>query len=79
VNKYGIYVESIEDHEDGSATISFEVGLETLKMFASIGIQQVLLETAKDILNGHSDPEGTADADSGEAGGTDFHEQFPGL
>ena len=74
-----IEVVSIADHEDGSCTVEFWMSVDALKTFAAIGLHQVLVEKAKEITDGHSDAERTADADSGETGGTDFLEQFPGL
>jgi len=79
VSEKTIEVVSIADHEDGSCTVEFWMSVETLKTFAAIGLHQVLIEKAKEITDGHSYAERTADADSGETGGTDFHEQFPGF
>lgn len=74
-----IYVEEIIEHEDGSATIKFDISIEALKIFAAIGLQQCLIDKAKEILDGHTNTEGTGNAGSGEGGDTDFHEQFSGL
>jgi hypothetical protein len=41
-----ITVESITDHEDGSATVVFDMDNETLKAFAEIGLLKVLTDTA---------------------------------
>jgi hypothetical protein len=43
-------VEKIEDHDDGSCTIHFDMDIETLKYFAGIGVQKVLLDHAKKIV-----------------------------
>ena len=48
-------IESIEDHDDGSCTIHMDMDIETLKIFASIGIKQVLLDEAKKVLK-ENDP-----------------------
>ena len=79
MNTKTIEVVNIADHEDGSCTVEFYMSVEAMKVFATIGLHQVLIEKAKEITDGHSDAERTADADSGETGGTDFHEQFPGF
>ena len=79
MKEHYIHVESIQDHEDGSATISFEVGIEALKLFASIGIQQVLLESAKGVIDGRSDTKGSGDGGAGEDGDPPVHGEFPGF
>lgn len=79
MNTYDVKILEIVDHEDGGATIKFDMGIEALKMFAAIGLQQCLIDKAKEILDGHTNPEGTGNAGSGEGGDTDFHEQFSGL
>jgi hypothetical protein len=79
VNAHDVYVSSIEDHEDGSATISFDIGIDALKVFASIGLQQVLLEKAKEIVDGHSDTKGSGDAGTGEGGNSPLSREFPGF
>jgi hypothetical protein len=48
-------IEKIEDHDDGSCTIHMDMDIETLKIFASIGIKQVLLDEAKKVLK-ENDP-----------------------
>jgi hypothetical protein len=48
-------IESIEDHDDGSCTIHMDMDIETLKVFASIGIKQVLMDEAKKVLK-ENDP-----------------------
>ena len=40
-----ITVDSIIEHEDGSATVSFDLSEEMVKTFAKIGLEAVLLES----------------------------------
>lgn len=42
-------VDSIVDHEDGSATINVDMDMDTLKLFASIGLKKVLIDYAEKI------------------------------
>lgn len=43
-------VESIVDHPDGSATINVDMDMDTLKIFASIGLKKVLIDYAEKII-----------------------------
>jgi hypothetical protein len=43
-------VDKIEDHEDGSCTIHFDMDMDTLKYFAGIGVQKVLMDHAKKVI-----------------------------
>jgi hypothetical protein len=79
MSPHDIIVDKIVDNPDGSATITFDMSVEALKVFAAIGLQQLLIEKAKEIVDGHSDAKGSGDAGSGERGDPDFHEQFPGF
>lgn len=56
--KDAIKVTEITDHEDGSATIKFDMSMDALKVFAEIGLLHVFEQEAKRILNGRSDGEG---------------------
>lgn len=79
MNAVEINVEKIVDHPDGTATITFDVSLEALKVFAAIGLHQLLIEKAKEILDGHSDVEGTGNTGSGEGGDKPLPPEFPGF
>lgn len=48
----GSVVELIEvaEHEDGSATFTFEADFETIKRFAGLYMRQVLVEAAERVL-----------------------------
>lgn len=50
---YKPYLEiiSIDEHEDGSATVVFDVDQRTLKHFAGIGFLKVIRDSADTILN----------------------------
>ena len=76
---YDVKVLEIIDHDDGSATISFDMGIEALKVFAAIGLQQCLIDKAKEILDGHSDAEGSGDAGTGEGSDKPVPPEFPGF
>lgn len=43
-------VDSIVDHPDGSATITVDMDMDTLKLFASIGLKKVLVDYAEKIV-----------------------------
>jgi len=45
-----IEVVSMTDHEDGSATIVFDMDAESLKKFAEIGLLKVLTDHANNVL-----------------------------
>lgn len=51
--EYKPYLEivSIEDNDDGSATVVFDVDQETLKHFAGIGLLKIIRDSAEMILN----------------------------
>lgn len=46
MNDMNIVVESITDHDDGSATVVFNMSNEAMKIFANIGILKVLVDSA---------------------------------
>lgn len=79
MNPYSVAVENIEEHPDGSCTISFEMGVEAMKIFAAIGLQQALMDKAKEILNGHPDTKGAGDSGAGEDDDPPVHGEFPGF
>lgn len=45
-----IYVESVIEHKDGSATINIDLDHDLLPFFAKIGLQRVITEAAEEIL-----------------------------
>lgn len=59
MSPYHVEVLEVIDHDDGTATIKFDIGVEAMKAFAAIGLQKCLVDKAKEILDGHSDTEGT--------------------
>jgi len=65
-------VVSITDNDDGTAKVVLEMDIETLKVFAAIGLMEVFRKKAMEELDGHSDAEGAADPASGEGGGSDL-------
>lgn len=70
---------SIRDNEDGSVSIALDMDLETLKIFASIGLLEVFKSKVDEVFDGHSDPEGTADPASGREGVDPLSGDFPGF
>lgn len=50
-----IEVVSMTDHEDGSATVVFDMDAESLKKFAEIGLLKVLTDHANNILKDEVD------------------------
>ena len=79
MTKLSVVVEDIEDHEDGSCTIQFEMSAEAVKFFAAIGLQKVLADKAMEVINGHTDAEGAGDAGAGEGGADPLSGDFPGF
>lgn len=79
MNPYSVTVEHIKDHPDGSCTISFEMGAEAMKIFAAIGLQQVLIDKAEETISGHTDTEGAGNFSAGEDGDPPVHGEFPGF
>lgn len=74
-----VTVEKIVDHPDGTATITFDMSLEALKVFAAIGLQQLLIDKAKEITNGHTDAKGSGDPTAGKEGDSPLSGIFPGF
>ena len=50
-----ITVDSIVEHEDGSATVSFDLSEEMVKTFAKIGLEAVLLESIENFSKEQKD------------------------
>lgn len=72
-------VEAIEDHEDGSCTIQFDMSAEALKFFAAIGLQKVLTDKAMEVIDGHTNAERAGDEGTGEGGVDPLSGDFPGF
>lgn len=72
-------VVSIVDNFDGTVNVVLDMDLETLKVFASIGLMEVFREKAKEIIDGHSNGEGTADPRSGGESNSSVSGDFPGF
>lgn len=70
---------SVVDNDDGTANVTLEMGIETLKVFAAIGLMEVFKEKAKEMLDGHPDPEGAADSAAGREGVDPLSGDFPGF
>jgi predicted metal-dependent RNase len=49
-----IEVVSINEQEDGSAIISFDMDIETVKLFAGIGLKKVLMDSIAETLKNES-------------------------
>lgn len=65
-------VVGIIDNDDGTANVTLEMGIETLKVFAAIGLMEVFKEKAKEALDGHSDGKGTDNPSAGDEGHSDL-------
>ncbi len=63
--KTSFEVVSIVDNDDGTASVVLEVDLETLKVFASIGLMEVFRAKAMEANGGHFDGEGEGDPPTG--------------
>lgn len=79
MTKLSVVVEDIEDHEDGSCTIQFEMSAEAVKFFAAIGLQKILTDKAMEVIDGHSHPEGSGDEGAREGSNIALSEEFPGF
>ncbi len=77
--KDAIRVTEITDHEDGSATVQFEMSMDALKVFAEIGLLHVFEEHARRILDGRTDTEGDGDKGAGDSGSKTVSDEFPGF
>lgn len=42
----------IKDHDDGSATVTFDMSSELLRFFAEIGIRKVIMDSVANTLQG---------------------------
>ena len=69
----------ITDNDDGTANVTLEMGIETLKVFAAIGLMEVFKEKAKEALDGHPDSEGAANSAAGREGVDPLSGDFPGF
>lgn len=47
----------IKDHDDGSATVTFDMSPELLKFFAEIGIRKVIMDSVTNTVQNGSDHE----------------------
>jgi hypothetical protein len=47
----------IKDHDDGSATVTFDMSPELLKFFAEIGIRKVIMDSVANTIQNGSDHE----------------------
>ncbi len=63
--KTSFEVVSIIDNDDGTANVVLEVDIETLKVFASIGLMEVFRAKAMEANGGHLDSEGESDPPTG--------------
>ena len=63
--KTSFEVVSIVDNDDGSAMVVLEMDFEMLKIFASIGLMEVLLAKATEADDGHFDGKGESDPPTG--------------
>lgn len=63
--KTNFEVVSIIDNDDGTANVVLEMDLETLKVFASIGLMEVFRAKAMEANGGHFDSEGEGDPPTG--------------
>lgn len=68
---------SIVDNDDGTANVMLEMGIETLKVFAAIGLMEVFREKAKEALDGHPDSEGAGNTAAGNEGADPLSGDFP--
>ena len=70
---------SIRDNEDGSVSIALDMDLETLKVFASIGLLEVFKSKVGEVFDGHPDSEGAANSAAGGEGVDPLSGDFPGF
>jgi hypothetical protein len=54
-NNNNITIEYIKDHDDGSATILFNMNAELVQVFAKIGLLKVLTDSAAAAIKEHED------------------------
>lgn len=52
-NPMNITVESVTEHDDGSATVIFNMSNEATQIFAKIGLLKVLTDSANEALSEH--------------------------
>ena len=63
--KTNFEVVEIIDNYDGTANVVLEMDLDTLKVFASIGLMEVFRAKAMEANGGHIDSEGEGDPPTG--------------
>lgn len=70
--KKTIEIVSVRDNDDGSVSIAVDMDIESLKVFASIGLLEVFKSKAMEVINGHTNPEGSGNAETGDSGHSDI-------
>ena len=68
MNKSEIEIVEMKNNDDGSANITFAMGIEALKFYAAIGLYEVLLRAAEEKTNGYPDSPRSANAGTGAVG-----------
>lgn len=70
MSRYFIEVVDIDEHEDGSATISIDMSHDAMRAFAAAGIHKALMDMAKqgEDVCGYFDTEGTSNGPTGAVG-----------
>lgn len=68
----GFEVVSIIDNDDGTANVLLEMDIETLKIFASIGLMEVFRAKAMEANSGRTNTKGADDSETGTGGHSDI-------
>lgn len=77
--KNNFEVVSIIDNDDGTANVVLEMDIETLKVFASIGLMEVFRAKAMEANGGYPDSEGADDETSGAGGDCPIRGELSGV
>jgi len=72
-------VTKVTDHPDGTATIEFEMDQDTLILLAKIGMQHLIENEAKKVLDGYPDAEGNSNSTARDGGDSNLFGEIPGL
>jgi hypothetical protein len=70
MSKYFIEVAEIDEHEDGSVTISINMSNDAMRAFVAAGVRKALMDMAEKEADacGHFDTEGASNGPTGAVG-----------
>lgn len=72
-----VEIVGIRDNDDGTVSIALDMDIETLKIFASIGLMEVFKSKVEETFSGYFDAKGAANKSAGTDGSDPLSGDFP--